>query len=225
MRCGIFASAHHAAGGGGATVSAVETIVRPSTTSGSQTVDITTTLLTTDRVVIVVQKGTSTATPTPSGLGATWSTDVVNSSSIDFYVFSGSGVTGSGTVTISGLSTQAAFVTAFVLRSSTGTAVTFQNGNVNIGATAGEGTLATTTDTAAAGAFVIGSGWLQTGTPTFPHGSTTPASGWSTVRDTTAGTAVNKVIAQTLASSASVGLVISPDVNASAAVARAAYIP
>lgn len=215
-------------GGGGPTVTAIETIVRPFTSAGSDSATITTSLLTTDRVVVIIQKSTTIATQGVSGLGATWTQDVVQSSSLDFSCFSASGVTGTGTVTVTGLNTVPAAVTVLVLRSSSGSAVTFLNGN-QTGATLGSGgTVSTSSGTATAGALVIGAAYSTGGTTlTFPHGSSSPSGGWSTVRNSFDATSVDTaaVISRNVTSSTSITLVASPNASAVVSVARAAYIP
>ena len=221
---GIVASSKQVAAGG-PTVSVIESVARPFTSSGSDTVSITTTLLTTDRVVIIVQKGTLTGTPSASGLGGTWNTDLFSTAAVDYYIFSTSGVTGTGTVTVSGLSTAPAAVTGLVLRASNGAAVVFLNGNMNSGAVAAAGTLATSSASNTAGALLIGSCRSDSGTLTFPDASSTPNSGFTTVRNTFDATSSDTkiVITQTLASTTTVQLAGSPSAVTSLVVVRAAY--
>lgn len=228
-RCGIFASARRPAPGGGpaSTVDIIETVEIATTTSGSGSGAVTTTLQPNDRVVVITTKASTSGTPTVSGLGATWANDIANSASMDLYVASASGITGGGTVSISGLGlSNDGDVTIFVLRSSRGNAVTFANGNAaNNGTAAANAVTSTTAGTApSAGCLAFAVGQVGGGTITFPATGTAPSSGWTIARTTqTNGFDRRRILHQKIGPGASIQAAVSSDATSAHAVARAAY--
>jgi len=202
------------------TVSAVETIIRPHIAASSDTVTITTTLVATDRVVIIVSKDSTAGTPSASGLGGTWVADVANTSTVDLYVLSAAGMTGTGVVTVNNMGV-GGYLTAFVLRSDVGNAVRFTAGNAANGNSL-TGPLGTSSATELAGSFVIGAAYISVsgGTGVFPEASSSPSSGWTSDRAST-----SYVIHRILTGDTSIAVVASYSGGSGwgGAVARASY--
>jgi hypothetical protein len=210
----------HRVVGGGVTVSAIEVIPVSLPGSVNATPTVTTTLVANDRVVVLSLKQATAGTPAITGLGATWNLDASLTSTADTYIWSATGVTGSGTITVSGLSTGPSDVIVYVLRASSGAAISLVNAQtLTFGAAAGGTVRATTGAAATAGSFVTGASWISAGSITLPSTST-PASGWTT--DHTSGTVV-KGISQTLSSGATVSVGVTSSASFSCTLLHAIY--
>lgn len=185
MRCGIFASAHVASAPGGGTIDAVEILTGAIAASSSGTPTVTTTLRPSDCVVVALIKSSTTGTPSISGLGATWTNHQAGTSLFDHYLWSASGVTGGGTVTINVGSASGDFV-VWVLRSAIDSPITAHGTSKGDGTTgAGVSVQATDIASATTGMFAVGAAVVTSGTLTFPSADNLPASGWTTDRDGT----------------------------------------
>lgn len=217
---GVMASGHVTAGGGGVTVSAIEVIGTSLPGSVDATPTVTTSLVSTDRVVVVMLKRSTASGPVISGLGATWNPDAALTSTADTNVWSATGITGGGTITVSGLGTGQSDVIVYVLRASSGAATSLVNAQTLTFGAAVSGTVRSATGASTtAGAFVIGAGWVSAGTIALPT-SATPASGWTT--DHTNGTAV-KAISQTLSSGATVVVALTSSSSFTPTLVQAIY--
>ena len=161
------------------TVNIIETL-GASESGGSASVSVTTTLTGNDRVVVAIVKSTTTGTPTASGFSATWTNNAFYTlSAADVVFMSASGMTGTGTVTVAGLSTGADIV-VYVLRSSVGNAVVYSvgsgAGNASIAANTA---LTTSSNSALAGSMLFMAGGVNAGNITMPYTGASPSSGWT----------------------------------------------
>jgi hypothetical protein len=219
--CGVVASGHRVVGGGGVTVSAIEVIGTSLPGSTNATPTVTTSLVPNDRVVVVSLKQTTASGPSVSGLGATWNVDSALTSTADTNVWSATGITGGGTITVAGLSTPPSDVIVYVLRKSDGSAISLVNAQTLAFGAAVAGTLRSAAGQAAsAGSFVIGASWMNNGTIALPT-SSTPASGWTT--DHTSGTNV-KAISQTLSSGVTVVVGVTSSSSFTPTLVQAIYL-
>jgi len=222
---GAFASGRRVSGSLSPTVTAIETVVVATATSSSNTITIAGPVAATDRIVVLVSKDTTSATPSPSGLGATWATDVVNNSLRDHYVFSATGITAGGVITVAGLSTTETDLTAWVLHSTTSAQVRFVNGDATSATPALGVVQSTSSGTANGGAFVLASAISSGGVLDFPETTTTtPSTGWTTVRSSSvSGDLRRRVIVRGVTTDTSITAACKSTVVASLAVLRAAY--
>lgn len=189
-------------------------------TFGTATPAITTSLVSTDRVVVVVQKGGTAGTPSASGLGGTWVTDVSITSTYDEYIISTSGVTGTGTVTVS-VGSSAGDYQLYVLRSSVSNAVVFVSGSGNQASAAGGGTLLSlTSSSVSAGSLWLVGGNVGSGTLVFPHSSSSPNSGYTTDRSVSAGL---KYLSRQVAADESMSITLTDAAAYNGAIIRANY--
>jgi len=160
----------------------METIGGAIAAFGSATPAVTTTLVTTDRVVVVVSKNGSAGTPSVSGLSGTWVANVTNTSTFDHYIFSTGSVTGTGTVTVN-VGSSAGDYLLYVLRSDVSNAVVFVNGGANNVAAANGGVLLSLSSAStSAGSLHLVSGYISGGTLSLPESSSSPNSGFTTDR-------------------------------------------
>lgn len=166
------------------TVSSVETHSGAIASLGSATPTITTSLVPTDRVVVLLMKSATAGTPSVSGLGATWTTLQAGIATKDHYMFTATGVTGGGTVTVSVGSASGDYA-LWVLRSSVSASITtFGSQRIDSGFIAANTAIQTTDiSTALQGMFACAAASVGAGTITFPHANMLPASGWSTTFD------------------------------------------
>lgn len=183
------------------TVSIAETLDGAIATSGSAVVTITTALVPTDRLVVMVVKSSTAGTPSVSGLG-TWTTLQAGTSSLDHYLFTTTGVTGGGNITISVGSAAGDYV-ALVLRSTVSASVTV-HGSAKFDTIPAANTATQAADITAAltGMAVFASAGATGGTLTFPHATALPSSGWTTGRTGT--NSNSKFIYQVLAADTTV---------------------
>lgn len=202
------------------TVQIIETIGGAVAAAGTGSPVVTTSLLATDRVVVVVSKQSTSGTPSVSGLGGTWTNHVANTAAQDLYIISTAGVTGGGTLTILGYSSAGDYV-VYVLRSSIATTPYLTSGTSNnvTGATAG--TLVSLSAVAvSAGGLVIAAGSVSNGTMDFPQASSDPAGGWTTDRT---GSNAGKFIHQSFGADDTVALSLTSSGVFSGALGRAVY--
>lgn len=198
------------------TVSSIEVIA--ATSGGTGTPTITTSLVSTDRVVVLLAKVGPTGTPAVTGLGATWVIDASATTTHDHYVFSATGVTGGGALSITA---SAGDYIVHVLRSSVATTPYLVSAQSTTYAFAAAATVRTLTGAAAAaGSMVLGTARVSAGTIDFPRTGTTPASGWTT--DWTNGTVV-KSISQQISANETVALSLTSSAGHSAALLQAIY--
>lgn len=183
-------------------VSSIETLDGTNAASTSATVTVTTSLVPTDRLVVLYVKSGVGGVPVISGLG-TWTNLQSHTITRDAVLVTMTGATGGGNVTINpGTSGASGDYVLFVLRGSGG-------GQVDVfgsqSARVSSGGAATTADitSATAGMFVCASGTVDPGAGVvFPGASTLPASGWTTTR--TATNTDGKFIHQVLSSGSTV---------------------
>lgn len=173
------------------TVNAVETLTGFVAALGTGSPVITTSLVPTDRVVVLVLKDGTSGTPLVSGLGATWSNLFIETSVRDFYVISTTGVTGGGTLTINGFTSSGDYI-VMVLRSTLPGVTPSFLGYLNPSwmlISVGPGTVKTSGALQVpAGSFVVGVGNAAAGTATAPTTSSQPAAGsWTAVYANSAG--------------------------------------
>jgi len=210
----------HRVVGGGVTVSAIEVLPASLAGSTSGTPTVTTSLVSTDRVVVALLKQATAGTPSISGLGATWNIDASLTATADTYIWSATGITGGGTITVNPNSTSPSDLIVWVIRASNSASVSLVNAQtLTFGAAVASTVRSTTGAATTAGAFVAGAAWVTAGSITLPT-SSTPASGWTT--DHTSGTAV-KAISQTLSSGATVSVGVTSSASFSCTLLHAIY--
>ena len=189
-------------------------------TFGSATPAITTTLASTDRVVVIVSKAGSAGTPSVSGLGGTWVTNVSNATTFDLYIFSTSSVTGTGTVTVN-VGSSAGDYALYVLRSDVANAVVFTNGAAtNVAAASGGATLSLASASTLAGSMHLVAGYASGGVLSLPHSSASPNTGFTT--DRSIGTN-GLYLSRSVPADESITAVMSSDIPYNGALARANY--
>jgi hypothetical protein len=201
-RAGVIASGYRAAAPGGPTVSAVEVLTGSIAASGTGTPTITTSLASTDMVVVVLLKSTTSGTPGVSGLG-TWTNLQAGTGTRDHYIWTMTGVTGGGSITITPNGPASDYV-VYVLRRSDAAAVTaFGSGKID------NSFISTNTqisvadiNSATAGMFVIGVASPGAATLTFPHANMLPASGWTT--DFNGSNSIVRFLSQTMSANSTV---------------------
>lgn len=202
------------------TVSIIETIGGTIAAFGSATPTVTTTLATTDRVVVVISKTGTAGTPSVSGLSGTWVADVTNTVTFDHYIFSTGSVTGSGTVTVS-VGSAAGDYMLYVLRSSVSNAVVFVNGAANNIAAATSGTLLSLSAASTSnGSMHLVSGYAGAGTIDIPHSSASPNTGFTS--DRTVGSGL-KYLSRAAPADESITVVMTANTAYNGSVARANY--
>lgn len=184
------------------TVSAVEVLSGPIATAGSATPTITTTLRASDRVVIALIKVGTAGTPSVSGLGATWTAHQSGTTTTDHFLWSASGITGGGTVTITVGSAAGDYV-IWVLRSSVDQSITHHGSGKADGGVSANVSIQTADITSSdTGMYAVGAAFAVSGTLTFPHGNSLPSSGWTL--DDTGSNTVSSFISRQLSASGSV---------------------
>ncbi|MDR6907460.1 hypothetical protein J2X63_003168 [Agromyces sp. 3263] len=217
---GAIASGYRVVGGGGVTVSAIEVLHTSLPGSVNATPTVTTSLVPTDRVVVMSLKQNTASGPGISGLGATWNADAALTTTADTNIWSATGITGGGTITVTGLGTGPSDVIVYVLRASNGAVSSLVNAQTLPFGAAVAGTVRSTSGTAAtAGSFVAAASWISVGTISLPT-SSTPASGWTT--DHTGSTNV-KAISQTLSTGATVSVGVTSSSSFSCSLLHAIY--
>lgn len=165
------------------TVSSIETFNGAIAGGDSAVLTVTTSLVPTDRLVVILLKSSTTSTPTVTGLG-TWS--VLQSMVVtrDTYLFTASGITGGGNVTISPGTPSADYV-MFVLRGSGGEQVNVFGSQIARTTTGGTTTTADISS-ALTGMFVCVGGNADPGAGVvLPGAGTLPLAGWTTTRTAT----------------------------------------
>lgn len=196
------------------TVSVVESQNGAIATSSSATVTIATSLVPTDRLVVMVMKVSTAGTPSVSGLG-TWTTLQAGSSSLDHYLFTTTGITGGGNITVSVGSAAGDYV-VFVLRSSITASITVHgSGKFDSIPAANAASQVADITGGLTGMFVCAAANASAGTLTFPHSTALPVGSWTTARVGTNTT--SKFISQTLAANTTVRVPASASAIASVA--------
>jgi hypothetical protein len=181
-------------------VSAVEVKSGTIAASSTATVTIATSLTTNDRVVAIIYKTGTTGTPTATGLG-TWTAEVSGTGTVDHYMFSMSGVTGGGNITLGVGAAVSGDYVVYVLRSSISAAVT-KHGATQSASTSDTGSVVNscTANMFACVASMVTGGATITGT--YPGASAVPSSGWTL--DYTGGNTATKYASVTLLANANV---------------------
>lgn len=205
---GAFASAKVVTGGG-PTISAVEVIPSDVAANTTAVLAVTTTLRASDRVVVMLLKSSTAGTPSISGLGATWTAHIASGTTLDHNLWSATGLTGTGSISVaSGGTSSVGDCIAWVLRSSSDSAIVLHGSTEAVSSAATAGVTTSTPDITGctAGMFAVGGALTTSGAAlTFPHGDTVPPSGW-TVDDIGGGTK-SKFISRQLTASGLVRLV------------------
>jgi hypothetical protein len=136
----------------------------------------------TDLIVVVVSKTSTAGTPSVSGLGATWTTVLAQSTTRDFYIFSTSGTTAGGDISIN--AGVGSVISVHVFRSSLGDTPSVHYAAVSpwLQATSDPADeVSGATVAAPSGSMAVGFGAHTGGTSTFPASGVVPSSGWSTL--------------------------------------------
>jgi hypothetical protein len=202
------------------TVNIIETL-GASESGGTAAVTITTSLVSTDRVVVACVKSTTSGTVVVSGFSATWTNNAFHTlSGADVNILSASGMTGTGTVTVNGLNTGGDMV-VYVLRSSVGNAVVYSVGSGNGTASTAASTVVTTSSNSAlAGSMLFMAGTVTAGNITMPATGASPSSGWTQDRLTASR---RKVMHVSTSSNVSLVGAVTSDATWPGAVVVAAY--
>lgn len=158
------------------TVTAIETHFGAIAAGASAVVSVSTSLVATDRLVLVLYKTSTTGTPSVTGLG-TWSVLEQVIVTRDSYLYTMTGATAGGNLTITPTSLAADYA-LYVLRGGGGQVDVF-------GSEQGYTSSGTASETPAisgalGGMFVVAAVAATAGaTITFPAGTSVPSSGWS----------------------------------------------